>query len=163
MTAKTLSEILAGTKPILCGLILGAVLLVMMVSLVPATPLDHRVPADVVEVKDGDTLIVDAKIWPNITVYISVRVNGLDTPELRAKCDSELVRAMAARDRAIVLAGEAVILVNPFNGKFAGRVVSDVEFLYGRDWADVMIAEGHAREYSGGHREGWCENEDHPQ
>ena len=126
-------------------------------ALALATPLDHRVPADVIEVKDGDTVVVEARIWPNVIVYISVRVNGLDAPELRAKCDDELLRANAAKARATILAGETVILVNPFNGKFAGRIVADVEFMDGRDWADTLIAEGHAREYSGGKREGWCE------
>ena len=45
------------------------------------------VSATVVRVIDGDTLIVDASGCPNIVVRrISVRVDGIDTPERRRQC-----------------------------------------------------------------------------
>ncbi len=54
------------------------------------------VTADVVSVYDGDTLTVDAHPWPQITVRTSVRVDGIDAPEIRGKCDSEKAMAREA-------------------------------------------------------------------
>ena len=53
------------------------------------------VPATVTSVYDGDTIKVEAAVWPGITWAGSVRVLGVDTPELRAKCPEE--KAAAAR------------------------------------------------------------------
>ncbi len=58
------------------------------------------VTADVVSVYDGDTLTVDAHPWPQITVRTSVRVDGIDAPEIRGKCDSEKAMAREARELA---------------------------------------------------------------
>ena len=41
------------------------------------------VAAKVIKVYDGDTFTVEAYPWPGITTKASVRVNGVDTPEIR--------------------------------------------------------------------------------
>ena len=41
------------------------------------------VAAKVIKVYDGDTFTVEAYPWPGITAKASVRVNGVDTPEIR--------------------------------------------------------------------------------
>ena len=51
------------------------------------------VSAKVVKVYDGDTLTVEAYPWPGITATASVRINGVDTPEIRGKCDTEKQKA----------------------------------------------------------------------
>ena len=56
------------------------------------------VSATVVRVIDGDTVVVNADIWPGIVVHeISVRVDGIDTPERRGKCDAEKQLAESAK------------------------------------------------------------------
>ena len=47
---------------------------------------------------DGDTLYVEAAIWPGLTWTGSVRVLGVDTPEIRGSCEVEETLAIAARD-----------------------------------------------------------------
>jgi len=53
-------------------------------------------------VVDGDTLVVDAAVWPKIVVNgISVRVHGIDTPERQyAQCVTELQAKYFAIKRA---------------------------------------------------------------
>ncbi len=130
--------------------------------LVPAAALAGEIipgpiTADVVSVYDGDTLTVDAHPWPQITVRTSVRVDGIDTPEIRGKCDSEKAMAREARDLARESDGEHIHLRNVGLGKYAGRVIADVFTEDGRRLADVLIEARLARVYDGGERQGWCE------
>jgi len=41
--------------------------------------------------------------------------------------------------------------------EYAGRIDARVQLADGRDLGAAMIAEGLARPYDGGKREGWCE------
>lgn len=117
----------------------------------------ERVPAAVVSVYDGDTLTVEATIWPNQVVRTAVRVRGIDTAEIRARCPEEKRLAIAARDRARELVGEQVTLVEVEEGKYAGRVVAGVVTADGRSLGEVLVAEGLARPYDGrSSRETWC-------
>jgi micrococcal nuclease len=124
----------------------------------PAVASELQVPATVVKIYDGDTLTVDARPWPGNTIRTSVRVRGIDTPEIRGKCEGEKALARTARDRARELVGEEVLLIAPTRGKYAGRVVADVVTAGGIDLGQALVAEGLAREYDGGKRAAWCEN-----
>jgi endonuclease YncB( thermonuclease family) len=114
------------------------------------------VPADVISVHDGDTFKVQAHPWPGMTMAVSVRVNGVDTPEIRGKCDAEKQAAIAARDYVRGVLGESVTLKNVKRGKYAGRVVADVYLTDGRSLTGLLIASGLGRSYGGGKRSGWC-------
>jgi len=115
------------------------------------------VAAKVIKVYDGDTFTVEAYPWPGITANTKVRLNGLDTPEIRGKCESEKQKAIEAREfvKGLVL-GEVVFLQNVKHGKYAGRVVAEVFLDGGESLADKVIGQGLGREYHGGAREGWC-------
>ncbi len=56
------------------------------------------VAAKVVKVYDGDTFTVEAYPWPGLEAKASVRVNGVDTPEILGKCEAEKQKAIEARD-----------------------------------------------------------------
>jgi micrococcal nuclease len=107
--------------------ITGAVALAPDPDLLPGP-----IPAEVVEVIDGDTLRVRAQVWIDLELETLVRLRGIDTPELRGQCEAEKARARAAKEALARLA--------------AG----------GQDLAQAMIAAGHARAYAGGERQGWC-------
>jgi len=115
------------------------------------------VAAKVVKVYDGDTFTVEAYPWPGLEAKASVRVNGVDTPEIRGKCEAEKRKAIEAREfvKWLIL-GETVFLENIKYGKYAGRVVADVKLKGGSSLADKIINQGLGREYHGGRREGWC-------
>jgi len=91
------------------------------------------IPARVVEVIDGDTLLVEARIWLDQVVVTRVRLDGVDAPELRAACERERAAALAARDYLGARigdggdpAGAGVVLHRIRWGKFAGRVLARV-------------------------------------
>lgn len=114
------------------------------------------VPVDVISVYDGDTLVVDARPWPGLTVRTRVRIRGIDAPEIRGKCRAEVEAAARARARLAELAGDRVRLEDVRHGKFAGRVIADVITQEGSA-AAVLLREGLVRPYDGGRRAGWCE------
>ena len=107
------------------------------------------------QVIDGDTIEVNAHPWPGMTVRVLVRLNTIDAPEIAGKCPEEKALAIRARDRLKALAGSTVQLVDVRRGRIARRVIARV-LVDGRPVGGILVAEGLARAYSGGKREGWC-------
>ena len=87
---------------------------------------------------------------------IPVRIRGIDTPEIRGKCDIEKSRAKQVRDFVRDLHSHAttIELKNCERGKYF-RLVCDV-FLSGENLSEILIERAYAREYDGGKRESWC-------
>ncbi len=123
--------------------------------LAPAAPISH--PAEVLRVLDGDTFEARVRVWPGIEITTKVRLRGIDAPELKARCPDERTKAEAARDalRGILAEGEVAVSHVGFD-KYGGRVLADAYTRATPDVGTVMLARGHARPYSGGHRESWC-------
>ncbi len=117
------------------------------------------VAAELVRVIDGDTLVVRAHIWLGQRLETRVRLDGLDTPELRGKCDRERELARAARDwvaARLTETGANLTLTDIAYGKYAGRVLATVRLGDGANLAQALIKAGYARPYQGGRRGGWC-------
>ena len=115
------------------------------------------VPARVLRVIDGDTLMVRARIWIGQEIEIKVRLAGVDAPELRGKCESERILARQARDLvAARIADGEVSLHGVQYGKFAGRVLARVETSAGDDLGTALLDAGLGRPYRGKRRRGWC-------
>ena len=118
------------------------------------------VPARVIEVIDGDTILVSARIWIGHRVETVVRLAGVDAPELTGRCRRE--RALARYARSLIvshLASGDVVLRDIKYGKYAGRVVARVETAEGEDCAGLLLAAGLGRPYAGGRRANWCGGE----
>ena len=124
--------------------------------LTAALLLTLTVPASVVSVYDGDTIKVRAEVWPGHTWAGSVRILGVDSPERRGKCPEEKAAALAAKEFVEGIVGGRVLLHDIKLGKFAGRVLANVQVETGEDLSKLLIANGHARPYDGGTRSGWC-------
>ena len=126
-----------------------------------AAPREHipgRIVADVIRIVDGDTVVIRAQVWLGQTVETWVRFEGVDTPELRGRCEIE--KRLAKKAHMFVserLSGGAVKLRNIHYGKFAGRVVARVMLPNGQDLAESLIAAGLGRAYTGGRRKPWCQ------
>ncbi len=114
-------------------------------------------PAEVLRVIDGDTFEVRVHLWPGLNITTRVRLRGIDTPELKARCMEERIKAEAARDalRAILEQGE-VGIVRVTLDKFGGRVLADASTYATPDVAEKLLGAGHARRYGGARRETWC-------
>ena len=82
----------------------------------------------VIKVYDGDTITIAARL-PNTDgpVYrFSVRLNGIDTPEIRGKSEAEKELAYFVRDAlSEKIMGKIVELRNVANEKY-GRILADV-------------------------------------
>ena len=116
------------------------------------------VPAQVLRVVDGDTLVVRARVWPGHQVETLVRLTGIDAPELKAGCEKE--RNLAYQARSFLeqhAAGEVVWLSDIRFGKYAGRVLARVTVDSGADLGTRLLAVGLARSYAGGTRLSWCD------
>ena len=87
-----------------------------------------------------------------------IRVDGVDTPEIKGKCEAEKALAVQARDFVTQSLAEArsVSFCNPKWGKYGKRVVADV-VVDGNLLSELLIEKGLGRPYDGSKREGWCE------
>jgi endonuclease YncB( thermonuclease family) len=117
------------------------------------------VPARVVHITDGDTVEVEAQIWPQQSVLIDIRMGGIDTPEKkgRAKCPEEAARAeKASQATADLLRGQDVLLYDVQYEKYGGRVLGGIKTANGTDAAQNLVRQGLARAYDGGTKSSWC-------
>ena len=108
-----------------------------------------------ISVTDGDTFKARIPVWDGVEIVTAVRISGIDTPELKGKCASEKALALKAKARlAELLVGNITISeIKP--DKFAGRVDAVVA-ANGQDVAGILVADGLARQYTGGARGSWC-------
>ena len=102
-----------------------------------------HVTARVVSVYDGDTFTVEAAIWPGLKWHGSIRVAGVDTPEIQGRCELERNLAQEARSFVRGRIGESVTLADVTQGTFAGRVVASVRLADGTDLKTALIVTGH--------------------
>jgi len=109
----------------------------------------------VLSVTDGDTFRARIPVWDNVEVVTAVRIRGIDTPEIKGKCPAEKAAALEAKARLAQLLNGQVQLLHVEPDKYFGRVDADVT-VNGQSVAAVLIAEGLARPYMGGARQGWC-------
>ena len=112
--------------------------------------------AEIVSIYDGDTVRADVHLGLDVVLLDQpLRLVGFDTPEIRGSCEREILRAEKARNRLLQLLGSGAVTVHlDGKGKY-GRWLATV-YVDGADVAEVMIGEGHAREYQGEARKGWC-------
>ncbi|MGI9408305.1 MAG: thermonuclease family protein [Hyphomicrobiaceae bacterium] len=109
----------------------------------PAEALDGPVPGRVLRVIDGDTISVRAQIWLGQHIEVSVRLAGIDAPELRSACRTERYRAARARNFLQQrIAGTTIFLHDIRRGKYAGRVVASVRGPGGEFLNQVMLDHG---------------------
>ena len=112
----------------------------------------------VISVYDGDTFRVNIDSLPPIVgKNIRIRVNGVDTPEVRGKCQYEKDLALEARDfvRAKLSNAKEIKLTNLQRGKYF-RVVANV-VVDGVSLERELLDNKLAYEYSGGKKLSWCE------
>ena len=111
----------------------------------------------VISVYDGDTFRVDiASLPPIVGKNIAIRVNGVDTPEIRGKCQYEKNLALKARDfvRGKLANAKEIKLTNLQRGKYF-RVVANV-LVDGVSLEQELLDNELAYEYSGGKKLSWC-------
>ena len=108
---------------------------------------------------DGDTITFNLpSLHPIIGEKISIRVNGIDTPEVKGKCEKEKYDAKQAKEMVtdILKDAEQIILKNMERGKYF-RIAADV-FVDGENLGDILVEAGMAVKYDGEKKtHKWCE------
>jgi len=108
-------------------------------------------------VYDGDTFRVDIDALPPIIgKNIRIRVNGVDTPEIRGKCQYEKDLAVKARDfvQDKLTNAKHINLINVQRGKYF-RIVAHV-LIDDISLSQLLLDNQLAYEYTGGKKNSWC-------
>jgi len=138
--------------------VLQFILLIVVSLSVQAAPQYGTVTVSkVISVYDGDTFRVNIDSLPPIVgKNIAIRVNGVDTPEIRGKCQYEKNLALKARDfvRNRLANAKEIKLTNLQRGKYF-RVVANV-VVDGVSLERELLDNELAYEYSGGKKFSWC-------
>ena len=105
---------------------------------------------------DGDTITFTVPYWPKIIGdKIPIRINGIDTPEMRDK-DPEVKRLAKQAKRYLQRQLETcddIILKSPKRGKYF-RIIADV-YCDENNVADLLLEKGYARPYNGEKKMQW--------
>lgn len=113
--------------------------------------------SEVTSIYDADTFRANIDGWPSVIgKRISIRVNGVDAPEIRGKCAKEKAGARAAKQHTVAMlrSAKTIELRNIRRGKYF-RLLADV-YMDGKNLARSLIDAGLARPYHGGKRLSWC-------
>ena len=113
--------------------------------------------ASVLRIIDGDTFEARLRVWFGQDVTVAVRIRGFDAPELKSKCQRDMVLAQEARTAlGQILASGPLVLREVGRDKYGGRIVASVEIATNArgqsardDVAALMIAGGYGRPYDG--------------
>ena len=137
-------------------------ILFIVVCLIPFTVIkanqsESYTIENIISVYDGDTFRADIRGLPDIIgKNIAIRILGIDTPEIKGKCEEEKVVAIKARDfaRKALFNATTITLKNLKRDKYF-RLLADVYF-DDTDLANALLVNNLAVKYSGKKKPSWC-------
>jgi endonuclease YncB( thermonuclease family) len=105
----------------------------------------------VIKVYDGDTITIASKLpYDESPMYrISIRLNGIDTPEMKGNSEDERIAAINARDYVSKLILNKFIRLENVNSEKYGRTLADV-YIGNINLNELLIKERYAVSYDGG-------------
>jgi micrococcal nuclease len=105
----------------------------------------------VIKVYDGDTITIASKLpYDNSPMYrLSVRLNGIDTPEIKGKTLDEKEAAKNSRDNLSSLILNKYVRLENIQSEKYGRILADV-FIGDINVNEWMVNERYAVKYDGG-------------
>ena len=124
----------------------------------------HKTYAKCVHVYDGDTVHVVFKMpgkpgmGSETCFKWVIRMNGIDTPEIKSKNIGEKKAATTARDYLRGLILDKVVIVDCGDFDKYGRLLGEI-YLEGNEksLSQLMIDGGYAKAYDGGTKKGFAE------
>lgn len=102
-------------------------------------------PATIVRIIDGDTLVAAADLGWHLTLELDVRLAGINAIELREPGGPEAAQHLAA----LIPPGYAVTLVSLRVDKYGGRTDARIIRPDGLDVSAQMVADGYAAAWDG--------------
>lgn len=114
--------------------------------------IDGPVLAEILRVIDGDTLLVEARPWPQQTMEVYVRLRGIDAPEMHSRCADTRRAALDARQALVSLTESSpeIRLTQISGDKYFGRILADVTLSDGKNPAQDLLERGIVSAYGGG-------------
>ena len=111
----------------------------------------------VTTIYDGDTFTATIDSWPGIVgKNISVRISGIDTPEMRGKCEKEIELARMAKKKTVAMIRSAKIIELKQMRRDKYFRIDAVVFADGRSIGQALISAGLAVPYHGDKKVTWC-------
>jgi endonuclease YncB( thermonuclease family) len=126
---------------------------------VPKVPFQNEIiHARIEEIYDGDTIKIIV-LFGDIPVRLSLRIFGIDTPEIKqgeGRLPEERLAAISVRDyiRSLFPKNIAQICIRDWD-KYGGRVLGDLYLQTGESVSDILINGGWARPYNGEKKKPW--------
>ena len=128
-------------------------------KMVPKVPFqDQIINARIEEIYDGDTVKIII-LFGDIPVRFSLRILGIDTPEIKhgdGRLPEEHYAAIKVRDymRLQFPINIAKICIRDWD-KYGGRVLGDLFLPTGENISEILISGGWARSYRGEKKKPW--------
>lgn len=135
------------------SMLLISTVLALTISAAEARPrVSGPVSANLLEVIDGDTLLVEAMPWPEHRIITYVRLRGIDAAELRSPCPNLRLQALEAKEllRSFIPVKAELELRDITGDKYYGRIVAAVRLKDGVNLSEAMVSAGMATPYEGG-------------
>lgn len=123
--------------------------------MIPLPPLFFAL---VLMIVDGDSVRMRIPIWPQHYIETSIRIAGIDTPEIHGACSREKKLAVEAKEAlARLLPLNALVELRHIEiDKYGNRVGAEVRTLANLDVAGHLMKIGLAHSYAGKKKRGWC-------
>jgi endonuclease YncB( thermonuclease family) len=119
---------------------------------------------------DGDTFhCVGLLDVPVVPYKFTVRINGIDTPEIKTKDVNEHEKALVAKKalqdfipKNSIIGLNLMVKDGPIGYDKYGRILATPYMFKGNESVNVskyMLDNGYAKEYHGGHKDKWIDEE----
>ena len=124
----------------------------------------QHVVCKVVSVYDGDTFKALVPIG-DAFLKLAIRVNGIDSPEVRARRNNALAplekqAALAVRDRVAELLDQQETVICPLAwDKYGGRLLADCWLPSGESLSEWLLQRGLVKAYHGARKQPWTQAE----
>ena len=133
-----------------------------LLALLPFNAMAMEYNWEVLRVVDGDTVEVKQEFLPE-ELRLYVRILGIDTPEKKSKCASEVelahqASAITTEIFNVAKKNHSKITFKKIKwDKYGGRIDAEI-WIDDRNMSTDLIAMGVARKYDGGTKQSWCVN-----
>lgn len=116
----------------------------------------------VIKVYDGDTITIASRLpYQGSPLYrFSVRLNGIDAPEIKSKSEEEKKLAKIAKDKLSQQILNKVITLKNVSLEKYGRILADV-IIDGKNMSEFMVEQKLAVKYDGGTKGTFEDNFNH--
>ena len=108
---------------------------------------------------DGDTCYAELANAPSELKFVRIRIRGIDTPEIKGKCEKERKLAKEAKRflNKLIMESHLITLRNLNWGKYGGRIIADL-YIDNTNYLVYLKGKDFYVPYSGGKKLNiWCQ------